>query len=211
MTSWGNSGWGRDQGFPAGQYRLPADVEALSLTLKRSHLYPRSPELVGQAIEQYQASCAPCEAAAANMPEYLPQRMVFQQYKLGPAPRNPLSSVYSALNAARPSGSRAVVARVTGVNPLMNLQQNAAAEYWNRLPTDYTLPYQDFVSRGIPRQQRSGPPAAYAETPVAGQVATQQAAINKAHNREAALAEVMYAQSGAREIISNGHRSGGRR
>jgi hypothetical protein len=211
MTSWGNSGWGRDQGFPAGQYRLPADVEALSLTLKRSHLYPRSPELVGQAIEQYQASCAPCEAAAANMPEYLPQRMAFQQYKLGPAPRNPLSSVYSALNAARPSGSRAVVARVTGVNPLMQLQSTQAAQYWNRLPTDYTLPYQDFVSRGIPRQQRFAPPAAYESTPVAGQVAAQQAAIYRAHNREAALAQVMYAQSGAREIISNGHGNGGRR
>ena len=52
MTSWGNSGWGRDQHMPAGQYRLPADVEALSLTLKRSHLYPRSPGLIGQAIDR---------------------------------------------------------------------------------------------------------------------------------------------------------------
>ena len=54
--------------MPAGQYRLPADVQALSLTLKRSHLYPRSPGLMGQAIEQYQAACTSCEAAMAGMP-----------------------------------------------------------------------------------------------------------------------------------------------
>jgi len=191
--TWGSSGWGRDMKRPAGQYRLPADVQALPLDLKRSQIYPRSPGVVGRAISDYQDACrqagVPCVAAAADMPTYLPQRMQFQQYKLGPAPRNPLASVYSVMAAAQGGATRTTLARVAAQPPQMALRDAAAARYMDRLPTDYDLPSQRFVSRGLPRHDKVTIPSEYANTPVAAQVAAQQAAVDRAHAREQQIAQ----------------------
>lgn len=206
--TWSSSGWGRDTKRPAGQYRLPADVQALSLDLKRSHLYPRSPGIVGRAISDYQDACrqagVPCVAAAADMPTYLPQRMLFQQHKLGPAPRNPLASVYSVMAAAQGGATRTTLARVAAQPPQMALQDAAAARYMDRLPTDYDLPSQRFVSRGLPKHDKVTIPPEYTNTPVAAQVAAQQAAAHRAHAREQMLYRVTADRSGVRRIPSGG-------
>lgn len=199
--TWGKSGWGRDTHRPAGQWRVPAEMQTLPLTLKRSQLYPRSPALFAQGISDYQA------AQGQPPVEYLPQRMVNQQYKLSPAPRHPLASVYSVMAAAsNGSGSRAVVARLAAHPAQMSLEDASAAVFQNSFPTDYTPPYQQFVSRGLPRQDRVAIPQEYNETPVASQVAEQQAAVNRAHGRERALAEVTMARAGAQGVISRGTR-----
>ena len=199
--TWGKSGWGKDNHRPAGQWRVPAEMQVMPLTLKRAHLYPRAPELFAQGIADNQA-------AQGQQPVlYMPQRMAFQQYKLAPAPRHPLASVYSALSAAsNGSGSRAVVARLASHPSQMSLEDASAAVFQNSFPTDYTAPYQQFTSRGLPRFDKVTIPSQYNETPVATQVAEQQASINRAHGRERALAEITVARAGARGILGGGLR-----
>jgi len=203
---WGKSRWGRDLHRPAGAYRLPADVQALPLTLKRAHLYPRSPRLFGEAVQEYRNSCAPCEAAAANMPEYLPQRMMFQQYKLAPAPRHPLASVYSVLEAARGdrSGTRMVVARVATPPSVMAPEDFMAAKIWNRLPASYEMPYQDYVARGISKRDRVRPPVEHEQFAAAPALVEQQAALERAKAKSRALQEAATARGGFRRIVSEG-------
>jgi hypothetical protein len=199
--TWGKSGWGKDNHRPAGQWRVPVEMQTMPLTLKRAHLYPRNPALVAQGIAEYQA------AQGQPPVEYLPQRMVNQRYKLSPAPRHPLASVYSVMAAAsNGSGSRAVVARLAAHPSQMSLEDATAATFQNSLPTDYGQPYQQFTSRGLPRFDKVTIPQEYNETPVASRVADQQEAINKAHARERALSEVASGLAGVRSRFSGGRR-----
>jgi hypothetical protein len=175
-------------------------MQTMPLTLKRAHLYPRSPQLFAQGIAEN-------AAAQGEQPMiYMPQRMVNQQYKLAPAPRHPLASLYAVMNASNVSGSRAVVARVAAQPSQMNLEASQASQFQNNFPQSYGLPYQQFISRGIPRHDKVTVPPEYYGTPVATQVAGQQAAVHRAHGMEKALAEITMARAGARGIVRGGLR-----
>ena len=138
-------------------------IQTTPLTLKRVNLTTRVPSLMADAVGEFIA-----QPVQDTM--YLPQRMVFQEHKLGPASRSPLGPATSAIAALTPTGARAVVERLAAV-------QYSLAQGWGRgdqglarfsmpMPNDTPALWRRPVM-GVPQmpaRDRVGPPQALQAT-----------------------------------------------
>lgn len=118
-------------------FATPRAIQRLPLNLQRNALYPRDPERAAAAVQEYRRYMD-----GATMPQLLPQRMAFQQWKTSPdmVRRDWLSSAesFTRLTQDYDHGVPTRVARrVEGV-PRYDIFDAAAARGANMMPQPQT-------------------------------------------------------------------------
>jgi hypothetical protein len=83
------------------------DIQQLPLRLQRSHGYPRQPEEMGEAMEEY--------LDGAQKPVYLPQKMAFKRYKTPPVRTGWLATAIASMAAVNDDTARAEALAMVGI------------------------------------------------------------------------------------------------
>lgn len=143
-------------------FPVPRAVQLLPFNLLRSQGYPSFPGRVGKAIE-----AGKTYLETGRKPYYLPQRMMFQQWKTGGSVpdgqyRSWDSSATSFTRLFKPSGAMARVSRIPQLVSHYDMEK-AARGHGLRLPqpTDYgRLPQLDdpVITRGLREPVYTRPP-----------------------------------------------------
>ncbi len=183
-----------------GAWNTPRMISTMPLTLKRVNLTTRVPALMGAAVADYMEH-------PVQQQMYLPQRMLFQEHKLGPTSRAPLGAAHSVLAALTPTGAREVVERLAaaqfGVAHGQGMRQQGRARYSLPMPDDQPQLWRRPVM-GVPQmaaRDRVGPPQSLQATDGRRQ--------KQAFDRARAVAEVhasvanhdLAARAGFRKIV----------
>ena len=84
--------------YHAYDYPIPPEIERLQIPLLRAHRYPRDPEYVAEAAEEY--------LDGAAKPIYMPQKMGFTRWMTPPYERSFRSAVASPVMALAQEESR---------------------------------------------------------------------------------------------------------
>jgi hypothetical protein len=123
--------WNTDGHY--GRY-VPQELKDLPLELKRSHRYPRNPEEITTAMQEY--------LDGKPKPEYLPQGMAFQRWKAPPWKAAWLSGTIALMQARQNEARR--LARLTGAGmehvPVAPIDQQAQEYEQMPMPLDEVNP-----------------------------------------------------------------------
>lgn len=169
---------------------VPAQIQQLRFDLKRSHLYPRRPDIVAQALMQ----------GPQGPIQYMPQRMGFRKWKTPPWRETQQSGVSSAVRAVRSSGS---VIRSTGARALPPFAAPATTVARQKgalrlpQPSDNMELFGQTLTRGVSRTAYRVPPTeldriARTQSQVIGasnvqKIRAANRAMNEVFNKQAAL------------------------
>ena len=186
-------------GFPAYRqpkglpFTPPTNISRLPVALLRTALVTRSPELVEQAIQDYQSG--------ADAPVMLPQRLQWQHHKSDlqtdgsnrPMHKDAHSSIDSLLALGEHvSGVNTRIARVSHPQPTYEMAA-AARDRSGEFPQPPQGPPDPVISRDVPAGGRKmmPPPNAFV---TAFEVSAQRAGIQRASKTQRALFEVSQTQ-----------------